>query len=95
MLASDIGAHKLNIVDLNGDGRPDLVVGLELAELRIYISGGGASPTFTKKTLNNTGCHNARVGDVNGDGSVDICVPTLSAIHRLNSGSTSRPPRWP
>lgn len=79
VLASDIGAHKLNIVDLNGDGRPDLVVGLELAELRIYISGGGASPTFTKKTLNNTGCHNARVGDVNGDGSVDIlCANFIS-----------------
>ncbi|MBK7549796.1 MAG: VCBS repeat-containing protein [Rhodoferax sp.] len=67
-----MGAHKLNIADLNSDGRPDLVVGLELAELRIYINGGEASPTFTKKTLNNTGCHNTRVGDVNGDGSIDI-----------------------
>jgi hypothetical protein len=72
VLDSDIGAHKLNIADLNNDGRPDLVVGLELAELRVYISSGGTSPTFSKKTINNTGCHNARVGDVNGDGFVDI-----------------------
>lgn len=72
VLASDIGAHKLNIADMNGDGRADLVVGLELAELRLYMNGGGVAPTFDKKTLNTTGCHNARVADVNGDGSADV-----------------------
>jgi hypothetical protein len=72
VLDSDIGAHKLNLADLNGDGRPDFVVGLEMAELRVHINGGGTSPTFSKKTINTTGCHNARVGDVNGDGYADI-----------------------
>lgn len=72
VIAGDIGAHKLNIADLNGDGRSDLVVGLELTELRIYMNGGGTAPAFAKKTINTTGCHNARVGDVNGDGTVDI-----------------------
>jgi hypothetical protein len=71
-LDSDIGAHKLNLVDLNGDGRPDFVVGLELAELRVYINGGGTVPAFSKKTVNTTGCHNTRVGDVNGDGYPDV-----------------------
>jgi hypothetical protein len=72
VLAGDMGAHKLSIADLNGDGRADIVVGLELAELRIYLNGGGASPTFEAKRINATGCHNARVADVNGDGRADI-----------------------
>ncbi|MDP2005237.1 MAG: VCBS repeat-containing protein [Rubrivivax sp.] len=72
VLASDMGAHKLNIADLNNDGRADLVVGLELAELRIFTNGGGLAPGFSAKTLNTTGCHNARVADVNGDGSPDV-----------------------
>ena len=72
VLANDIGAHKLNIADMNGDGRADLVVGLELAELRLYVNRGGTAPKFDKTTLNTTGCHNARVADVNGDGKADI-----------------------
>jgi hypothetical protein len=72
LLATDIGAHKLNIADMNGDGRADLVVGLELAELRLYVNRGGVTPRFGKNTLNTSGCHNARVADVNSDGHPDI-----------------------
>lgn len=75
VIANDIGAHKLNVADLNRDGKPDLVVGLELAELRVYVNRGGASPRFVSRRLNSTGCHNTRVGDLNGDGYVDLlCV---------------------
>ncbi|MGE0767574.1 MAG: FG-GAP repeat domain-containing protein [Hyphomicrobiaceae bacterium] len=75
VLASDMGAHKLNIADVDGDGRPDLVVGLELVELRLYVNDGASPPKFTMKRINSTGCHNTRVGDVNGDGRPDIlCV---------------------
>ena len=71
-LAGDMGAHKLNVADMDGDGRPDIVAGLERAELRIYTNDGGATPGFSVRTIDRTGCHNARVGDVNGDGSPDI-----------------------
>ena len=72
VLAADMGAHKLNVADMDGDGLPDVVAALELAELRVYRNRGGPRPTFEPRVINTTGCHNARVADVNVDGSVDI-----------------------
>ena len=94
MVSSDIGAHKLTIIDLNGDGSLDFVAGLELTELRIYLSNSAATPTFTSKTINTTGCHNTRVGDVTGDGRVDLLCnnylgnpPVQLYINQAVSGS--------
>jgi hypothetical protein len=74
VLDADIGAHKLHLVDLNGDGRLDIVAGLELAELRTYINraGAAAAPAFSRMTLNDSGCHNVRVGDIDGNRAIDI-----------------------
>jgi hypothetical protein len=72
VLAADMGAHKLNVADMDNDGRPDVVAGLELAELRVYFNRGGSPPSFTAHTVNSTGCHNVRVTDVNADGGIDV-----------------------
>ena len=72
VVADDMGAHKLNLADMNGDGRIDLVVGLELAEMRLYLNDGSAAPVFTSHVIQTKGCHNTRVADINGDGSADI-----------------------
>jgi hypothetical protein len=72
VLDGDMGAHKLNVADVDGDGYPDVIAGLELKELRAYLSDGGSPPQFARKVLNTTGCHNTRIGDVDADGRVDI-----------------------
>ncbi len=75
----DSGAHKLNVADMNGDGYPDFVVGLELKELRVYLSDGGTPPRFAEEAINSTGCHNTRIGDVDGDGRIDILCANFLA----------------
>ena len=74
--------------DVNGDGRPDLIVGApdyNFAQGRTYVFYGG--PNFVSKSAGSAdvvlsgeftgtsfGASVARAGDVNGDGSTDIIV---------------------
>ncbi len=67
-----MGAHHPEIADFNNDGKPDILLGLELADLSIYLNNGEATPTFTKDQIDTTAGHNARAGDLNGDGKIDI-----------------------
>ena len=66
----NMGSHKVNLGDMNKDGRMDIVAGLELAELAVYTQQAGG--TFTKQTLSTQGIHNQRIGDVDGDGDPEI-----------------------
>jgi len=58
------GSHKLESADFNGDGRPDLLTGLELKELAIWLNQGGSPATFRKQVVATSGGHNARVGRI-------------------------------
>jgi hypothetical protein len=69
---TNMASHKLQLGDINKDGRLDVVAGLELAELSIYLSKGDASFTFTKQVLSTNGLHNQRLGDIGNDGDLDI-----------------------
>jgi len=66
-----MGSHHLEAADFNRDGRMDILAGLELSEIAVYLNPGGSPPTFFKQTIGGTG-HNARRGDINGDGFQDI-----------------------
>ena len=67
-----MGAHHPELADFNNDGYPDILMGLELADLSIYLNNGKAIPTFTKDQIDTTAGHNARAGDLNSDGKIDI-----------------------
>ncbi|MBK8019879.1 MAG: VCBS repeat-containing protein [Chloroflexi bacterium] len=67
-----MGAHHPELADFNNDGNLDILMGLELEDLSIYINNGGAAPTFTKQQIDTVAAHNARFGDLNGDGRMDI-----------------------
>jgi hypothetical protein len=72
LIDPSMGAHHPEAADFNHDGRMDILAGLELEDLSIYINLGGSPPTFQKQQLAQCCGHNARVGDINGDGLPDI-----------------------
>ena len=47
------------IADFNNDGKPDILMGLELVDSSIYLNNGEATPTFTKDQIDTNGGHNA------------------------------------
>ncbi len=67
-----VGSHHPETADFNNDGRPDLLLGLELGEIIVYLNLGGTPTLYDKQILRLTGGHNARRGDINGDGLPDI-----------------------
>lgn len=73
VIATDTGAHKPNLVDLNGDGFLDLAMGLENTHIRIYTNNGATPPGWSMSVIENTsGAHNLRVKQVKGNARPDM-----------------------
>lgn len=68
------GSHHLRVADFDGDARPDLLVGLELAAGYITVfRNTGSTPAFTAHPVAaGGGGHNAAVGDLDGNGLPDV-----------------------
>jgi hypothetical protein len=79
-MGDDTNPSAVALADLNGDGKPDLVVTLaKINKLRIYFNGTtpGQDPAFTASSPEYiTGANPIAVaiGDLNGDGKPDLVV---------------------
>lgn len=90
------GDYRVNetvVADVNTDGIPDLVVGTNLLDVRIYLGqAGGVYPTAPDVVVNGGGTPFASmgglgVGDFNGDGFADLVASdTLGAGVRFFQG---------
>jgi FG-GAP-like repeat/Calx-beta domain/FG-GAP repeat/HYR domain len=77
--ASPGAASSLAVGDLDGDGKPDIVVGKNGSTVQVFINTGGG--TFAPAVSYATGSQPYSIGlaDVNGDGLLDIVTANLSS----------------
>jgi len=94
------GRSSVAVVDLNGDGRKDLVSGNTEGQLLFYPNAGNdAEPQLpfyqpieadgTEIDLSGTPRSRPFVGDYNNDGKTDILVGAADGLVRLHAGSSS------
>ncbi len=67
----DAGAHDLEIGDMNGDGKRDVVVRLGNALTIFYQN---TTTSWTKTTLNTRSFEGTSLGDIDNDGDMDIAI---------------------
>jgi hypothetical protein len=89
--AYDVGHQVSSIAegDLNGDGLPDIAVGILGATPRVLL--GKADGTFTvtpdtSQATNTSSPNDAVIGDFNGDGKLDLLTSQYQAYLQLGNG---------
>ncbi|MDH5389217.1 MAG: FG-GAP-like repeat-containing protein [Gammaproteobacteria bacterium] len=90
VIAADLSSPRaMQLDDMNGDGKLDLLVGNSVAS-RIYIHDGSATPYAIGVSLG-VGALEFATGDINGDGHPDLVAGTSSGQDQLfiNNGTAT------
>ena len=74
---ADVRARDIAVADIDGDGRPDLVI-IDEQALTIYLNDGGTFRNAHRIPVDNA--WRLAIGDANGDGYEDIYVMRTSAL---------------
>jgi Calx-beta domain/FG-GAP-like repeat len=85
--ATDADSISVNVADLNGDGKPDLVTGNSNGSGSVLLGNGDGS----FQAVRNYSGAGAVVGDFNGDGSLDLAVGTSLLPGNGNDAGTFGP----
>ena len=82
-----LSCNYLAVGDFNGDGIPDLAVGIGLAsEVHVLLGNGdGTFQTYPISYLAQAGCNSLAVGDFNGDGFLELAVVVGSGVSILTN----------
>ncbi len=91
---NDLAATSGVVGDVNGDGKPDLIVGIENDQALLYLNNGTDTPFSNVNPIPLAGVDSATslaLGDVNGDGKLDLVAGLAngSAMLFLNNGTSN------
>ena len=93
------GVILATVVDLDGDGRDDLIVAFYGEPTSLVVFAGTDSGLDFRQRVDFAACVTAlRTGDVDGDGALDVVYPAMSfprraVVHFGSSGGTLGPPQ--
>jgi len=75
---------SITTADMNGDGRPDLVIDNGVAMMVLLNQGGGAFAAPTSYAMSHGApLSTIHAADLNGDGRIDLAVVTDSGVSVL------------
>jgi hypothetical protein len=79
-LATATGVGNIGLADLDGDGKPDLVVDSDAGYFSVYRNNSTpGNVSFSRKDFTNNGITALGLGDIDGDGKPDVLITRASA----------------
>jgi Bacterial Ig-like domain (group 3)/FG-GAP-like repeat len=83
-------ADSVAVADVNGDGKPDVVVGNGSSRVSVLLGNGdGTLQSPVSYNLGNVFVTSIAIGDVNGDAHPDLIVSTYFEISNQNNGGVA------
>jgi YD repeat-containing protein len=80
------GPVSVTVVDLNGDGHPDVVAGVRSStDLSVLLGNGDGTFQVQQRVPAGIFAGSVSVGDLNGDGKPDLTVATTSSSNQIST----------
>ena len=88
ILTSGDAYEAMQIHDLSGDGRPDIILSIDKQVRWLKHPGGDGTGSWTEHTIADGIAHELRLEDIDGDGRIDIVISRTRTIAFQDSATS-------